>query len=50
MPLLRLLSPETAHRLTLQALAWGLGPKRRVPPNPILATRIWTPEQITALY
>ena len=40
-PLLRLLDPETAHRLTLRALAWGLGPTRRAAGDPILATRVW---------
>ncbi len=35
---LRLLPPETAHRLTLAALKAGLGPVARGPADPILAT------------
>jgi dihydroorotate dehydrogenase len=40
-PLLRALSPETAHRLTLAALAAGLGGRARAPDPPILAQRLW---------
>ena len=40
-PALRLLEPETAHRLTLKALAAGLAPRRPEPDDPILATRVW---------
>ncbi len=39
--LLRLLDPETAHRLSLLALARGLGPALGGPDDPILACRLW---------
>ena len=38
---MRALPPETAHRLTLAALAAGLGGRARKPDPPILATRLW---------
>ncbi len=40
-PLLRLLDPETAHNLTLQALVRGLGPRAAAPDDPVLASRVW---------
>ncbi len=40
-PLLGLLDPETAHGLTLRALASGLVPVKPAPDDPILATRVW---------
>ncbi len=40
LPFLRLLSPETAHRATIRALAAGLGPKPRKPDDPILGIRV----------
>ncbi|MDH3472218.1 MAG: quinone-dependent dihydroorotate dehydrogenase [Rhodospirillales bacterium] len=40
-PLLRLIDPETAHGLTIRALAGGFGPKAAAPDDPILATRVW---------
>ena len=40
-PLLRALSPETAHRLTLAALAAGLGGSNRAPDLPELRQRLW---------
>jgi dihydroorotate dehydrogenase len=40
-PLLRLIDPETAHGLTIRALAGGFGPKAATPDDPILATRVW---------
>jgi dihydroorotate dehydrogenase len=40
-PLLRALPPETAHRLTLTALAGGLGGGRRAPDPPVLRQRLW---------
>ncbi len=40
-PLLRALPPERAHRLTLAALAAGLGGRVRAPDPPILAQRLW---------
>ena len=40
-PLLYRLPPETAHRLTLWALAKGLGPKAKEPDDPILAGKVW---------
>ena len=40
-PLLRRLAPETAHDLTLWALARGLGPRAREPDDPILAGSLW---------
>jgi dihydroorotate dehydrogenase len=40
-PLLRLFDPETAHGLTIRALAGGFGPKAAAPEDPILATRVW---------
>jgi len=40
-PLLRALSPETAHRLTLAALAAGLGGSNRTPDLPELRQRLW---------
>jgi dihydroorotate dehydrogenase len=38
--LLRRLDPETAHGLAIRALAAGLGPVDRTPPDPILATSL----------
>jgi dihydroorotate dehydrogenase len=40
-PLLRALPPETAHRLTLTALAAGLGGRARAADPPILAQHLW---------
>jgi dihydroorotate dehydrogenase len=40
-PLLRALPPETAHRLTLTALAGGLGGSSRAPDPPVLQQRLW---------
>jgi len=40
-PLLRALPPETAHRLTLTALAAGLGGTSRTPDLPELRQRVW---------
>ncbi len=40
-PLLRALPPETAHRVTLAALAAGLGGQRSTPDPPVLAQRLW---------
>jgi dihydroorotate dehydrogenase len=40
-PLLRALPPETAHRLTVAALAAGFGGRTRAPDPPILAQRLW---------
>jgi dihydroorotate dehydrogenase len=40
-PLLRVLPPEAAHRLTLAALAAGLGGRSRTADPPILAQRLW---------
>jgi len=40
-PLLRALPPESAHRLTLAALAAGLGGRAAKPDPPILAQRLW---------
>jgi dihydroorotate dehydrogenase len=40
-PILRALPPETAHRLTLAALATGLGGRIPTPDPPILAQRLW---------
>ncbi len=40
-PFLRLIPPEAAHRLTIVALAAGLGPRRRGPDDPILGSRVW---------
>lgn len=37
---LRLLDPEAAHRVTITALKAGLGPGRRGPADPILATTL----------
>ena len=39
-PLLRLLDPEDAHRLTVAALRAGVGPRTRADADPILATRL----------
>jgi dihydroorotate dehydrogenase len=41
LPLLRALPPETAHRMTIRALAAGLAPKRAVVDPPILAVKLW---------
>ena len=41
LPALRLLSPEAAHKATIRALALGLGPRDRVPDDPVLATTVW---------
>ncbi len=40
-PPLRLLDPETAHRLTLWALERGLAPQAAAADDPALATEIW---------
>jgi len=40
-PLLRALPPETAHRLTLAALAAGFGGTSRAPDPPELRQRLW---------
>ena len=40
-PLLRAMPPETAHRLTLTALAAGLGGTSRPPDLPELRQRVW---------
>jgi dihydroorotate dehydrogenase len=40
-PLLRALPPETAHRLSLAALAAGLGRTAAAPDPPILRQRLW---------
>jgi len=40
-PLLRRLDPETAHRLTIRALALGLAGGAADPDDPILATEVW---------
>jgi len=40
-PLLSLISPETAHRLTVRALKAGLGPRASGADEPILATHLW---------
>src|SRR2546430_8354539 len=40
-PLLRALPPETAHRLTLTALAAGWGGASRTPDPPELQQRLW---------
>ena len=40
-PLLYLVSPETAHNLSLWGLAAGLGPKFEVPRDPALAVTLW---------
>ena len=40
-PLLRALPPETAHRLTLRALAAGLGGRQRNPDPPVLRQHLW---------
>jgi dihydroorotate dehydrogenase len=40
-PLLRLLPPEAAHRLTLAALAAGFGGLGATPDPPALKTRLW---------
>src|SRR5882672_903954 len=39
--LLRLLAPEAAHRLTVRALAAGLGPYDRGPEDPLLESFLW---------
>jgi dihydroorotate dehydrogenase len=40
-PALRLIDPEKAHRLTIEALKYGLGRKRALPDDPVLATRVF---------
>ncbi|MGE0120722.1 MAG: quinone-dependent dihydroorotate dehydrogenase [Dongiaceae bacterium] len=40
-PVLRLLPPETAHRLTIRALAAGLVAGRAETGDPVLETRVW---------
>jgi dihydroorotate dehydrogenase len=40
-PLLRALDPEAAHRLTLQALGLGLGPRAKTPDPPTLAQAVF---------
>ena len=41
LPLVRLLPPELAHRMTLRALALGLAPARAEPDPPSLAIALW---------
>ena len=41
LPLLRLLPPEAAHKATIRALAWGMGPMDRIADDPVLATSVW---------
>jgi len=41
LPLIRTLEPERAHRLTVRALAMGLGPAQRRPDDPVLRTRVF---------
>jgi dihydroorotate dehydrogenase len=36
-----MLPPEAAHRATIRALAMGMGPRDRVPDDPVLATSVW---------
>jgi dihydroorotate dehydrogenase len=40
-PFIGLIGPETAHRLTIKALASGLGPRVTAEPDPILKTTLW---------
>jgi len=40
LPALRLFDPETAHRMTVRALALGLGPRDTAPPDPALAQTV----------
>ncbi len=40
-PFLYLVSPETAHNLSLAALAWGFGPRFNTPADPGLAITLW---------
>ncbi len=40
-PLMRLLAPETAHRLAVAALELGLVPRPRPFEDPVLETRLW---------
>lgn len=39
--LLRFLAPETAHRLTIRALRWGLAPAAPAPDDPVLTSELW---------
>jgi dihydroorotate dehydrogenase len=41
LPVLRLLPPEAAHRATIRALSWGMGPRDRTADDPVLATSVW---------
>lgn len=41
LPVLRMLPPEAAHRATIRALALSMGPRDRVPDDPVLATSLW---------
>lgn len=41
LPLLALLPRETAHGLTIRALAMGMGPRDRTPDDPVLATSVF---------
>jgi dihydroorotate dehydrogenase len=40
-PFLRLIDPETAHRLAIRALRLGLVPRPHLPDDPILEQRLW---------
>ena len=40
-PLLRAIDPETAHRLTIRALALGLYPRPHLPDDPALRQTLW---------
>jgi dihydroorotate dehydrogenase len=40
-PILGLVGPETAHRLTVRGLAFGFGPRQRAPDDAALGVRLW---------
>ncbi len=40
-PLLRIFDPETAHKITVKALKWGLVPTQKPVKHPSLETELW---------
>lgn len=41
LPAIRLIDPERAHRATIRALAWGIGPRNTTAPDPRLGSEVF---------
>ncbi|MEQ8444202.1 MAG: quinone-dependent dihydroorotate dehydrogenase [Alphaproteobacteria bacterium] len=41
LPAIRLIDPERAHRATIRALAWGIGPRNTTAPDPRLGCEVF---------